>query len=160
MSKNLCICLEYICCIYPTNGYTLLSSSISGRDTSPIPPPRGINSAHGSTSSLASNSNGNTTTVTARSEFYIPTQAIRLQHQTTQLNNHHQKHHNHPHNNLHSANKLPTNTVFNNNLNDFQNHNSSLNFTDIHEQFRQLVMKDILEYQAQREIKAQPLIQL
>ncbi|XP_065357238.1 sesquipedalian-1 [Calliphora vicina] len=138
----------------------------TGRDTSPLPPPRGINSAHGSTSSLSSNSN--TTTAIARSEFFIPTQAItqQLQSQQQQQQKHKQKHHNHNHhhqhhNNLHSANKLPSNAVFyNNTLNDFQNHNSSVNFNEIHEQFRQLVMKDILEYQAQREIKAQPLIQL
>lgn len=117
-----------------------------------------------SSSSLSSNSN--TTTAIARSEFFIPTQAITQQLQSQQQQQQKQKHHNHNHhhqhhNNLHSANKLPSNTVFyNNTLNDFQNHNSSVNFNEIHEQFRQLVMKDILEYQAQREIKAQPLIQL
>lgn len=174
MGKNLYICLEYICCIYPRNGYSLLSTSndlIAGRETSPLPPPRGINSVHGSTSSLTSNSNINsTTTATARSEFFIPItteQQPTQRHQQQHHKNHHNPHHHHqPHNhhqhhhhqnNLHSANKLPSNnTVFN----DFQNHNNSLNFNEIHEQFRQLVMKDILEYQAQREIKARPLIQL
>ncbi|XP_037821209.1 sesquipedalian-1 [Lucilia sericata] len=142
---------------------TTVNNIQTGRDTSPLPPPRGINSAHGSTSSLASNSNSNTnTTTTSRSEFFIPTQAITQQLQSQQQqqkqHNHHHHHHHQQHpNNLHSTNKLPTNKVF---FIDIQNHNHSLNFNEIHEQFRQLVMKDILEYQAQREIKAQPLIQL
>ncbi|KAM7351670.1 inositol phosphatase interacting protein isoform 2-T2 [Cochliomyia hominivorax] len=136
----------------------------SGRDTSPIPPPRGINSAHGSTSSLTSNSNTNALTAATTQQ-----QQTQRHHQHTKQHHHNHHHHyqqhhhhqhQHHHNNLHSANKLPSNTVFNNTLNDFQNHNSSVNFNEIHEQFRQLVMKDILEYQAQREIKAQPLIQL
>lgn len=162
MGKHFYLCLECILCIYPKNGYTLITS-LPGRDTSPIAPPRGINATHGSTSSLASNTNvASSTTTIARSEFFIPTQEITQQlqqhQQPQQVHRHHQKQHLH-HNNFQSANKLPTNTVFNT-LNDFQNHNSSVNFNEIHEQFRQLVMKDIVEYQAQREMKSQPLIQL
>ncbi|TMW44641.1 hypothetical protein DOY81_010280 [Sarcophaga bullata] len=128
----------------------------TGRDTSPLPPPRGINSNHGSTSSLASNSNSY-----VKSEFYVPTQTNNLQLQNpqqTQLYHPHAHQHSqhHHHNSKHSAKQQQSNTVFY----DFQNHNNSVNFNEIHETFRRLVMKDILEYQAQREIKTRPLIQL
>ena len=155
MGNNCCIYLESMCCIYPRNGYSLLSS-IAGRDTSPLPPPRGINSNHGSNSSLASNSNSY-----VKSEFYVPAQTNNLQLQNpqqTQLYHPHAHQHSqhHHHNSKHSAKQQQSNTVFY----DFQNHNNSVNFNEIHEQFRRLVMKDILEYQAQREIKTRPLIQL
>lgn len=153
MAKNCRLYLENFCCIFPKNGYTLLS--VSGRDTSPVAPPRGITSNYGSSSSLASNSSA-----TPKSEFYVPTTQTVLPQQPTHF--HSNRHH---HNVQHSAKLLPTTTttttsVFNNTLIDLQNHNSSINFNDIHEQFRQLVMKDILAYQAQREFKTQPLIQL
>lgn len=152
MGNHCCIYLESMCCIYPKSGYSLLSS-IAGRDTSPLPPPRGVNSNHGSTSSLTSNSNSY-----VKSEFYVPTQINNQQFQNPQELHHHESHQHSQHHQYskHSAKQLPTNTVFN----DFQNHNHSVNFNEIHEQFRRLVMKDILEYQAQREIKTRPLIQL
>lgn len=163
MGKNCRLCFEHFCCIFPRSGYTLLS--ISGRDTSPVAPPRGISSTYGSSSSLASNSGA-----TTRSEFYVPTTTTepiplqsqlhkQQQQQQQSPHSHHKRHH---HNVVKSAkpSSASSTSVFNNTLIDFQNHNSSINFNEIHEQFRQLVMKDILVYQSQRELITQPLIQL
>lgn len=37
---------------------------------------------------------------------------------------------------------------------------NALNFEQLHERFRKLIMKDVIEYRAHREIKSKPLIEL
>ncbi|XP_061396338.1 sesquipedalian-1 [Musca vetustissima] len=118
-------------------------------ETSPVAPPRGIPP----TSSQFTTG----VTTTARSEFYVPTQTTiqplrQQQNQQPAIINKHQS------NNANIASLAAT--VFKPSLIDLQNHNKPINFEDIHEQFRQLVMKDILAYQAQREVKRRPLIEL
>lgn len=148
--------LENLCCIFPKNGYRLLS--VSGFDTSPVPPPRGIPPSAALASSESS-------TVTARSEFYVPTQKQPQQ----RYQQHSHSHQQHPHQHQQQQQHLPKNNsnvpcstaaVFNTLLSLQNNNNKPANFEDIHEQFRQIVMKDVMAYQAQREIKRRPLIEL
>uniref|UniRef100_T1PIX4 PH domain protein n=1 Tax=Musca domestica TaxID=7370 RepID=T1PIX4_MUSDO len=114
-------------------------------ETSPVAPPRGIPPSSNFTPGVIS---------TARSEFYVPTQTTiqplrqPQQQQQPAANKHHL-----------NAN-IASIAVFKPSLVDLQNHNKPINFEDIHEQFRQLVMKDVLAYQAQREVKRRPLIEL
>lgn len=130
--------LEYFCCIFPRNGYKIFS--ITGIDTSPIAPPRGIPpTSHSATVRLSA----------TRSEFYVPVQSLR-QHQNTK----------HQQQNKQVNANITSTTVFKPSYVDLPNQNKSFNFDDIHEQFRQLVMKDVLDYQSQREIKRRPLIEL
>ncbi|XP_013110670.2 sesquipedalian-1 [Stomoxys calcitrans] len=117
-------------------------------DTSPIAPPRGIPpTSHSNTSGIS----------TARSEFYVssqPSVPSARQQQQQFPNSHHQQHNTNLNTNLASI------AVFKPAVIDLQNHNRALNFDDIHEQFRQIVMKDVRAYQAQSEIKRRPLIEL
>ncbi|XP_073823112.1 inositol phosphatase interacting protein [Musca autumnalis] len=116
-------------------------NSQMSHETSPVAPPRGMPpTSHFTTGAIS----------TARSEFYVPTQTIQPLRQQQQQ----------PAANKHLNANLASIAVLKPSLIDLQNHNKAINFEDIHEQFRQLVMKDVLAYQAQREVKRRPLIEL
>ncbi|XP_075151333.1 inositol phosphatase interacting protein [Haematobia irritans] len=113
-----------------------------GCNTSPIAPPRGI------PATLQPNTSGPSST---KSEFYVSSQTTGP---STRKPQQHQSQHN-----RNTNTNITSCAVFKPALIDIPSE-KSLNFDEIHEQFRHLVMKDVLAYQTQREIKRRPLIEL
>lgn len=117
------------------NGYTV--SSFAGKGASPIPPPIG-----------SSSSSNATAIVTERSEFYVDEQPMQHKQQLLQYRIDH----------FNTVPSVYTNDSYGTKAT--QNRNKSTSFEQIHETFRKVVMKDVLAYRAQRDLKSRPLIEL
>uniref|UniRef100_A0A1B0A5L7 PH domain-containing protein n=1 Tax=Glossina pallidipes TaxID=7398 RepID=A0A1B0A5L7_GLOPL len=108
-----------------------------GKRASPIPPPIG-----------PSSSSNATAIVIERSEFYVDEQPKQHKQQLLQYRIDH----------MNTVPSVYTNDSYGTKTT--QNRNKSTSFEQIHENFRKVVMKDVLAYRAQRDLNSRPLIEL